>query len=741
MKVHSEPRPQTTLHDTGDLDQYFQRAAALRLAIETNMRDFEFGQSGGRIVYLMDANVVRFFLDPVKERWQLEVFGTGNHDYASGTALVTAEFLFGRGLAGQGDLPALISPAHGIEVQAIAYALARTAKHDMQVTSELTPTLREGLQRLVDGTRSGQITLEEAAERLPEMVPDAAAQLLQGVLPANQLRRLHEEDLLRALALHPAATRSIMALDRIGLERKAAWTTRLIKERKSGQAPSNRSARTRVESDAEALVQLELLGEEADPAQMRYVLITADSTLFDAYARWYSEVRPSERPPFALRRLLQYVPILNIFEMPNDIEHSDILSRARLALDQALAGYREVDPRGYPQSLALTRVLAREGPGLASTMTQYFGYNPLRLRSIDRPRLEEVSHIWREGFRRSVVLNTQLMTRRLRTGLEPVEALLREQTGLREALHTVTRRLMASVERAHRRLNNVINLDYMASGGAPSPRAKPCIAPAFPALLGRLSLSEALDRLARGDAVLLAHIKEALEVAPATEACLFAACLELRWGHWFSGWDHAQRALELLESEVDPRWDEVAWLVAFAARYALPSAAALSTADELLQRLAARADAREDTLSLARAAAERAALILVLHYARHLKERLPDILPLVLPSAADYRAMTDAAREALTRTPDDAVAQQLDANALSAAALARVFGAVEFSPPDEALAAARSRLAAGPPLTPVLAAEAAMIDGTILPAKPMHDRILTELDHAEFDAFAACSVA
>jgi len=59
--------------------------------------------------------------------------------------------------------------------------------------------------------------------------------------------------------------------------------------------------------------------------------------------------------------LLQYAPILNVQEMPNGIERSDLLIRARAALDGLLMGYREVDRAGYPQRLALVRVLARGG--------------------------------------------------------------------------------------------------------------------------------------------------------------------------------------------------------------------------------------------------------------------------------------------------------------------------------------------------------------------------------------------
>jgi len=43
------------------VQRYFQEAASLRLNLQYNIEDCEYAQKGGRIVYLMDANVVFFF--------------------------------------------------------------------------------------------------------------------------------------------------------------------------------------------------------------------------------------------------------------------------------------------------------------------------------------------------------------------------------------------------------------------------------------------------------------------------------------------------------------------------------------------------------------------------------------------------------------------------------------------------------------------------------------------------------
>jgi hypothetical protein len=742
-------RPENSAHrgrPPPAVDYYFVRAAALRLAIESNRQDAAFANTGGRITYLMDANVVRFFLDPVSERGRLESFGPGHYDYASSTALVTAEFLFSRGLAGQGDMPALIAPAHGEEVRRIAHALATKASEGLSSEGTLTSERRAQLEALVDETRSGSLQLDIATDRLREIVPEVAGELLERVLPANQLVRLHDEGLLMALALHPAATREVLTSGGDVRERKATWTKYILAEKHRGNSSRGTASagdeRKLAESDAEVLVQLELLQADFDPDKVRYVLVTADETLFDAYAHHYSRQPLTERGHFAVRRLLQYVPIINVSEMPNEIESSDLITKAEKALDQVLAGYREAGRRNYPNSLMMARVLAREGSALADHLKELYGYNPLSVRPSDREHLEKVSHIWREGFRSSVVLNAQLMARRLETGMKPVADLLREQTGLRDALHSVTRRLMERVERAHRQLNNNVELDLIAGQGAlagralPEGRLKTWIMPGQSEILSGLTFPEVFSRLSKGDRDLLGRIKQNLDGAGYVDSCLFASCVALHSGRWFSAWDHAVSGIERLPTDQDPRWESLAWLVCFGARYALPSEKALATAEVLLSRLANRALEREDWITCGRAHAERATLILVVNYASVFANRLEIDLSACTRSRSEYELSTEAAREMLARSPDASVSRQLDANIISAAALARAFGIAEFLMSEEVVKAARARLLDGIPLTPVLAAEVAVACGDQMPVIPNDDRTLTELDRLEFKAFA-----
>src|SRR5262245_18430704 len=108
------------------LQQYVQEAITLRLNLQQNFDDYHFGIEGGRIVYLMDANVVRIFLDPEREARHFAPFQT-SHQAAATTALVSAEFLFSRRLAGQGDTAALIAPSHADDLTSVLAGIKRDA--------------------------------------------------------------------------------------------------------------------------------------------------------------------------------------------------------------------------------------------------------------------------------------------------------------------------------------------------------------------------------------------------------------------------------------------------------------------------------------------------------------------------------------------------------------------------------------------------------------------------------------
>jgi hypothetical protein len=77
------------------ISRYFHQAATLRLCLQFNLDDYAFSQNGGRIIYLMDSNIFRFFLNPQREIGHVAAFGptrTAREDYGPATAALTQNF-------------------------------------------------------------------------------------------------------------------------------------------------------------------------------------------------------------------------------------------------------------------------------------------------------------------------------------------------------------------------------------------------------------------------------------------------------------------------------------------------------------------------------------------------------------------------------------------------------------------------------------------------------------------------
>src|SRR6202034_4491610 len=81
--------------------------------------------------YLMDANIIRFFMNPAKEaRQHFGVFG--NDDGITTNAMITAEFMLSRGLAGQFHAPAFIAEGHAEDIADIIASLSQAADEPVE---------------------------------------------------------------------------------------------------------------------------------------------------------------------------------------------------------------------------------------------------------------------------------------------------------------------------------------------------------------------------------------------------------------------------------------------------------------------------------------------------------------------------------------------------------------------------------------------------------------------------------
>ena len=192
--------------------------------------------------------------------------------------------------------------------------------------------------------------------------------------------------------------------------------------------------------------------------KLQYVLVTADRVLIDAYARWYWTDRLDTAPNarFVLRTPLQYVPVLNVREMPNGIETSDAVARGRAALDDLLAGLRLVDSR-YPHILSFQRLLG-EGGEINELLEKLFGFNPFEVGPENVAAFKAMRNQWHELFRGGVILNFELIARRQQAEFSRLANLLRSSSDLRMAVHEDQLRILGEVEAAHLAFSTRINI-------------------------------------------------------------------------------------------------------------------------------------------------------------------------------------------------------------------------------------------------------------------------------------------
>lgn len=627
--------------------RYFEQAATLRLCLQYNSEDYEYGQQGGRIVYLMDANIVRFFIDPEAEAYHVVAFGKNPlPDYAAGTALITAEFLFSRGLAGQGDRPALIAPSHGDEVAAIIEDHRNKLPfHDLP-EEHLTPETVKRLYALIERvSRAHEKDRAAAKAELQKLVPKAAGDLLRGGWQRmQQMLRLYDEDLLRPLGLHTAATREVLEPKREDVE---AWAERILRERVFLPSGLRRDMpqrdyereRDRARSDAEALVQTMLLDANAAAERelTRYVLVTADQRLFDAYAKWYwGGEGKAENRRFVLRIPLQYAPILNVQEMPNGISNSQVFQSATTALDSLFTNLSRADA-SYPHKLAFYRIQARS-PEVGGILKDFYGANPLRLESDAVAEFERIRESWHAGFRSGVLLNAELMQRRMQAEFGPLARLLRDSTDLRRAIHEDQRRSLEKVENSHLLFSTRLNLMLLAraerhdSAGPASQRAPFLVRADLPNLLGNEPLKTVLERLARSERHVIGRIYDGLNASSDREAFLFAACVAFRCEHWAAATHYALRAHDLMTQGRRPAAEraEASYLAALATRYVLggslstnpPSEHVIGRALTLLTESAELCRIINDEFGIVRALCEQNALQLVLLFRACLLKQL-----------------------------------------------------------------------------------------------------------------------
>lgn len=457
----------------GTGEDYFLDACELRVAIERNIADYRFAhKEHGRIKYVFDTNVLLFFLNPLGETRHIDIFGDRTAKHSNGTAVCTAEFLFSRELAGQWGEPAYVAPGHAEELanttrKAIASAgdseLAVT-NHNQRAVNRLLREIEQDLAR-VRLQRFERDRVQEIVGRISRLT-----ELLSrtGGLEAQLLVRVFEHDLIRPLDLDPDATDEVLAICFNPDEKDVwHWYRPILAKRKAREYRVDHRQRVKSWYDAQTIVQLIKLNELAARSLRltKYVFVTADWSLYLAYSEWYAEHPLRQAPRFLLRRINQYIPILNPTEIPNGLNDDPTIFEARDTLDSLLSNIRASSP-DYPYSLpALLDNQLRHLSGPASIQgsrpseqdwARAFAERVFSL-SDEGAQLATLRQFWVEASDNALALSVNMLERRF-NDLKPLADSMANANNLVDSVRSYINSLMERLEAEHIALSLQANL-------------------------------------------------------------------------------------------------------------------------------------------------------------------------------------------------------------------------------------------------------------------------------------------
>ena len=510
---------------------YLRAAAALRQAVELNMRDYALARRCGyRLVYVFDANIVGFFLAPEHELHHIKSIAPERPSQRL-TSLLTAEFLFSRRLAGQwGDAPYL-APSHAEDVASMLGKLrSKLSEIDLDAPAP-PPSDADAIARIIESLQRGGQPTHEILERIGRILPEAVRPLVeQPALEARQFIRLHEQDLLRPLWLDRQLTEDVADPP---TAITGAWAKRL---RATGRALDERTTR-----DAKALAQIELLNAAMVEANepVRYLFVSSDSSVQRAYHAWYWR---ADRPFFALRQPIQYLPMLNVEEMDNDIDSSNLAAITQQTLDVCFASVESRDDR-YP--LVLPQLVEEAEAGHSAL----FHDGPLAAEMLD-----ELENRWAEAEDNAAALSADMLRHRKEYSLGPLRDVLASRR-FKEAALDYQAWLISEVEGHHLTLIAQSDLAEIIAGleqvDVVGPRRAPLPVRAdFSPFIEGQALDDVLDSFhGQLDKSWLRTLTDRIKKWPGALALLFTAMIAFRAGQWTTSGNLAARAKTAFAAE------------------------------------------------------------------------------------------------------------------------------------------------------------------------------------------------
>ncbi|BBF82623.1 hypothetical protein [Asticcacaulis excentricus] len=364
-----------------DLLRYQLKLVDLSIDIDRNMADSE-AQLAIRpteTVYVFDSNVFELFIDPLDERGEqlslhseawLKMCGITDPEelgrlkaIVPQTALLTTEYLFSTRFPRSGDSYIYMTEWHFYEYARRLTELTRTlwksSVSDQRDPKTRFKQIREAKAFLDNPSEDLTSKLAELDALLSqdvdnllnlgllkpaELNPFVANRLLLNVLchdneleKIDQINRLLETAISQRIRLLPRKYH--IRQDRSRFDAHASvWEVRLRRERMKDKKKARRPEA--LADDAKSLAHVEWAAEAAEDLDERLVFITADDLIFDAYRRWYTDLKLDDaiRPPFVVRRLAQYAPLYNMADSSNALGDNvkGLFYKVRMLLKTAL---------------------------------------------------------------------------------------------------------------------------------------------------------------------------------------------------------------------------------------------------------------------------------------------------------------------------------------------------------------------------------------------------------------------
>lgn len=351
--------------------------------LDRNKSDFDFTNTGGEIVQVLDENIFEMFFRPFRHTEAVQTFydtlwADEKHDsadwksYEAQSALLTAEILIGKRPNERASAPLLMTEQHRYELAKriedllveIKVAVELNGKHIRRELAVKMAVLSDLERGAVDRTSVLAASLEarelgrdikdlSAVAGRPDLDRFRVSRVAASFLADDQLAEPLEQ--LRRVVSHPirSSLRTIQtaypptSADRASIEADAErWYERLVAELK---APAHRNrvraliqqrremtseastphatspdlgAAIEIRNDARSLAYLRWVVRNRLSPEHRLVFVTGDPVVFDAYRRWYLERESASRDgpePFFLRRASQYSPMFNPVDSGSDL--------------------------------------------------------------------------------------------------------------------------------------------------------------------------------------------------------------------------------------------------------------------------------------------------------------------------------------------------------------------------------------------------------------------------------------